>query len=307
MLQNKSENTEELNSQVAMYEKRDKEHEAAVEGLTKDNEKYQKLAKQYKNKAIKFKFQLKQLMESRAAGGNTGGSGVVTVTGKDLTNIEVASDEINLLNRTVAMLRHQLAETRARAQKEDLAKHLQPLPHVKPAKLFSASHHRTEDNTAEFCRNQASSSPFAPQTTEHDITAVTKLQSDVFTLSKRVHQFRSTPVLVDVSSKVDASTHGQEWLNRQLSAQQISADSSALQTRMGEFLTSKQSRAFRSLLATVPATADAFAGGVGATNVSASELLGRLTLPIASSAVPSSNKVMLRPHQFAQLHSVFVK
>jgi len=308
LLQNKSDDSEQLQSKVDMYEKRDQEYSVAIEGLNADIDKYAKLAKQYKNKAIKFKFQLKQVQESRAKGGAGGGgsSGVVTVSGKELNNIQVAADEVNMLSRTVAVLRHQLAETRARIQRDHLSKSLAPLP-ILGSKVFSSSHHTKTENIAELCKHRASASPFAvaSATSEGDVSAVAELQDSVFDLAKRVAVFRSTPVLADVSKPSDGPA-GQQWLKRQLDAQKLASDSASVHTKLGEFLSNKKGQAFRSLLASVPATADAVAGGVGVTNTSTAKLLGRLTLPIASSAVPSSQKVVLRPHQFAQLHAVFV-
>ena len=50
LLQNKSDDSEQLQSKVDMYEKRDQEYSVAIEGLNADIDKYAKLAKQYKNK-----------------------------------------------------------------------------------------------------------------------------------------------------------------------------------------------------------------------------------------------------------------
>lgn len=290
VMQNKSSDVTELKLKVELLEKREEDYKQASELINADAEKFAKANKALRKKILKLKYELKRLQDSRggSAGGGGGGSGIVTLTGKHLTNIQVASEEITMLFKTIGVLREQVAEFKTREKRTELLSSLAPLPVVKHMAMVGESKQEMKMAIAE--QKGAVQTPLADA--KEELKEAQSVSNDIITLTNKLHTLRASPTIVDLSKD-----GGQQWLCKQLESQSLAQRTAALKARVAGILGNNQSNLFRALACTVPARADAAGKAAG------TQLVGKLTIP--SSSPLSGGKVSMTSTQFAQLHAIF--
>lgn len=295
MLQTKTNEVDDLMNEVEILRKRDKEHDANLAAQEKDREKYTTANTALRTKNLKLKYELKRLQDgvrSAPAGGSTPGYG------KNLTSLQGASEEVNMLTRTISLQRQQISSLRASLGGRDLNTILAPLPLSNTVAIHTAQQSEKESKAAD-AQLQASNSPFALPSERVELEKVHTLKQDLSQLTARARSLRAAPVLVDLSKKESVN---QQWYASQNQAADLSKNAAALETKFNEFLSSKQSNAFRSLCGTIPVMASSVPGTKPATVGPHDKLIGKVTVPLALGEQLSS-KVLIRPSQLQQLHS----
>jgi hypothetical protein len=305
MLTSKGSEVDELRDSVARLSKKEKESDQIKRNLEEDLEKVSKLNSGLRKKIVKHKYELKRQQDTRAMPAVGARATVTTVTGKQLTSLQSAADEINLMIRTIAAMREQMGTVRARQALGELQADLPPLAPVKRLAVHTGSLHDGHANVAAEYQRAYTTSPFAlgSDTVQQDLVQVGSLRQELFQLSHRVSKFRTAPALVDLSKVGSAAM--QQWLAKQQQAGSLQSETSALHAKLAGFLSAQQHQAFRSLFCAVPACGEVVAGGAASQSTIGAQLVGKLVLPGATSTVGQGCKVVLRPRQFANLHSVF--
>jgi hypothetical protein len=299
MLQTKTNEVDDLVSELERLRKRDKEYESSSAGQEKDREKYTTANAALRTKNLKLKYELKRLQDVRSAPatGGTPGYG-----GKNLTSLQGASEEMNMLTRTITMQRQQISSLRASLGARDLNTVLPPLSLSNSVAIHARAQHSDTENKGLDAQLQASNSPFAMPNERVELQKVHALKQDLSQLAARARSVRAAPVLVDLSKKESAN---QQWYASQSETSNLSKDAVALETKFNEFLTSKQSSVFRSLCGTIPMMGASVPGAKAVAVGPNDKLIGKVTVPLSLSEQLSS-KVLLRPAQLQQLHSVLV-
>jgi len=298
MLQTKTNEVDDLMNEVELLRKRDKEYEASSAVQEKEREKYTTANAALRTKNLKLKYELKRLQDVRSAptaGGTPGHSG-------KMTSLQGASEEVNMLTRTITMQRQQISSLRASLGAQDLKTVLPPLPVINSVAIHAKAQRTETENKGAESQLQASNSPFALPGERVELHKVLALKQDLSLLTARARNARAAPILVDLSKKESLS---QQWYTSQSQASTLAKDAVALETKFSEFLSSKQSEVFRSLCGTIPVMGSSVPGAKSVTVGPNDKLVGKVTVPVALSEQLSC-KVLMRPSQLQQLHSALV-
>lgn len=287
MLQTKTNEVDDLMNELERLRKRDKEYESSSAVQEKEREKYTTANAALRTKNLKLKYELKRLQDVRSAPatGGTPGYG-----GKNLTSLQGASEEVNMLTRTIAVQRQQINSLRASLGARELHTVLPPLLVSNTAVIHAKAQHTENENKGVEAQLQASPSPFALPEEREQLEKVHSLKQDLSQLAARARTARAAPVLVDLSKKESVS---QQWYANQFQASSLSKDAAVLETKFSDFLSSKRSAVFRSLCGTIPVMGSSVPGAKSVAVGPNDRLIGKVTVPLALSDQLSS-KVLLR-------------
>jgi len=299
MLQSKTNEVDDLMNELERLRKRDKEFESSAEVMQKEREKYTTANAALRQKNLKLKYELKRLQDVLSANATSATPGYA---GKNVGSLQGASEELNMLSRTIAMQRQQISTLKASLGARDLSTVLAPLPVLSPVAIHTKDQHRPAENIGVEKQLQASDSPFALAEERKELQTVQALKQDLSQLTARARNARAAPVLVDLSKKESAN---QQWHASQASAAQLSTEAAVLEAKLSQFLSSKQSAVFRSLAGTVPVMGSSVPGGKAIAVGPNDKLIGKLSVPL-NLGEQLSAKVLLRPSQLQELHSVLV-
>lgn len=284
LLQTKTNEVDDIAIEAERLRRKVKEFEASSEAMSKDMEKYSNANTALHKKNLTLKYELKRTQEQRQAPAS---SSLTTSSGKHLPSLQAAAEEISLMGRTVALLRHQLTLARATQGMQKVAS-LPPL--LQGGKALSL--HSATASLAAQSALEASSSPFVGAS--DSASELSSLRAELQGLSLRARSMRSAPCLVDLSQ----ASASQQWLTSQGASNKLASDTQAMRNKLDSFFASDTScQAFRALLSFVPSK-------MGNSIAADCKLVARLALPMG---VDSSAKVVLKPSQLQELHSVLVK
>lgn len=287
LAQTKAADTTEVKARVELSEKMEQEMRETNEALKEQLVTEKATINQLRKKIVKHMYEIKSL-QKKDSGPVSAGSGIVTMSGKHLNSIQVAADEIQLLQKTIQQLRSQMAEIKTRNIEHEFRSSLPLLPLCKPLHVSA-----TSDDVALTSQLRDQGNPLSLEEAKEQVEAVHVLKSGILSLGQRLNALRAAPALVDLSKK-DVPA-GQEFLVQKARGAGLREETLALQKKMDALMSASQAQAFRSFASTVPAVLGENSGAA------AGAPIGKLTIPSTGAA----SKVVLQPAEFMRLHAVF--